>query len=214
MEEKKNKKRIVLIVSICLVVVALVIVFFIVKLHKQNQVKTNADSFSYYSQDGEGKAGQYGVIDPNNPNNTVTNTELDTTSYRNSNRFDTDGSYIKNENGHYVLYSWADGAEVPVVERADDITGAYYVVIDELSSTPYLYYFKNGIYQPNYNGMATSQDGELVYIHKGKVDPSYEGLIKYKGYTWYVKNGLIQSNYTGNAIINGKTYFIQNGTIN
>ena len=86
-----------------------------------------------------------------------------------------------------------------------------FIVWNPLTGT--IQYFDNGKYIGNYTGLQTLLDGQTWYIHDGRIDPSFSGIVKYDGARWYVSNGTVNKNKNGFVDSNGETYLVEKGKV-
>lgn len=86
-----------------------------------------------------------------------------------------------------------------------------FIVWNPLTGT--IQYFDNGKYIGNYTGLQTLLDGQTWYIHDGRIDPSFTGIVKYDGARWYVSNGTVNKNKNGFVDSNGETYLVEKGKV-
>ena len=74
-------------------------------------------------------------------------------------------------------------------------------------------YYKKGILQTSYTGLAKHTNGTWYYVRKGTVDWNHTGLVKYNGSWYYVQNGKLDKSYTGVCKNGSITYYVQKGTL-
>lgn len=86
-----------------------------------------------------------------------------------------------------------------------------FIVWNPLTGT--IQYIDNGKYKGNYTGLQTLLDGQTWYIHDGRIDPSFTGIVKYDGARWYVSNGTVKKNKNGFVDSNGETYLVEKGKV-
>ena len=85
------------------------------------------------------------------------------------------------------------------------------VVLEKINND--FYYFENGKFNKNYNGVF--KDGnDIYYIKNGKVDSSFNGLAESENGTWYYFiSGQVDFNYSNLILYQGTWYYVHNGEI-
>lgn len=75
-------------------------------------------------------------------------------------------------------------------------------------------YYKNGVFDASYTGMAKSTSGKWYYVKNGIYDTSFTGFAKDTNGVWYhVKKGVHNTAYTGfTTAADGIFYYFVNGT--